>query len=252
MKIRLKFKNDEESNLLLKDEYMVIAIHGYSLESCSYGIFNDELVGTWVGSSAVEVIDEDRSELIQKGAYYIHKRLDELLPHSGGTLFLYGYRFCSKVYRFFEEYHYEIPESYRNTLLNEQYKMNLIDGYLMAVNHYMMVKFEGGCYYENFRFYKGESIDKIVLKEDDHMEEFNIGSSDGYKSVLFRFIEKTLYDKEPGEEKSKYLCQSLLSLIEALFIYDIDKMYTYQSFYDDCLIIKYQNEYYYLNKFWFG
>lgn len=130
--------------------------------------------------------------------------------------------------------------------------MNIIDGYLMAVNHYMMVKFEGGCYYENFSFYKGEAVEKIVLEDGDHLEKLNINGYSEYANVLRSFIVNALYDKKPGEEKSKNLCKSLFRLIDAIFVYDIDTMYAYRNFYDDCIIMEYQNEYYYLNKFWSG
>lgn len=256
MKIRLKFKNDKKLNLLPKDEYRVLAREKNLKGRYNYTLFNDDLQAIRVSENKVEITDPDMSDMVQRNdlsyeqEFYINEFFVQLIPLERGQRVSTDHIWmASKAFRYFEKYKYEIPDVYRDKALNENYKMNLIEGYLVAVNHYMTVKFDGGCYYENFRFYKGKAVNEIILKKIDHLEELNI---DEYKSALMSFIEKVLYDKEPGEEKSKSLCQSLFSFIDALFIDDIEKMYSYRNSYDDCIVIKYQNEYYYLNYFWFG
>lgn len=256
MKIRFKNKEVAIQENFHKEEYKVLAREKNLKGRYNYTLFNDDLKAIRVSENKVEITDPDMSDMVQRNdvsyeqEFYINEFFIQLIPLEQGQRINTDHIWmASKAFRYFEKYKYEIPDSYREKALNENYKMNLIEGYLVAVNHYMMVKFDGGCYYENFRFYKGKVVHEIILKKIDYLEELNI---DGYRNVLMNFIEKGLYDKEPGEEKSKYLCQSLFSFIDALFIDDIEEMYSYCNSYDDCIVIKYQNEYYYLNYFWFG
>lgn len=256
MKIRFKDKELAKRTNLLQDEYRVVVKEGHPKIGYTYTFFNENLQEMKVGDNNVEIIDHDMSDMVQRNdlgyghEFYINELFIKLIPLELGNFITTSNIWqASKAFRYFEKYNYQIPDSYRDRVFNENYKMNLIEGYLLAVNHYIIEKFREDKYreYEGLEFYKWKSIDEIILKEGEHLEELDV---DGYKSLLLNFIEKALFDKEPGEERSKFLCKSFFQLIDALFVYDISKIYSYRTIYDNYFVIEYQNEYYYLNSFW--
>lgn len=256
MKIRFKNKEIALKTNLFQDEYRVVAKEADLGGGYTYIFFNENLQEMSVQDIHVEITDDDMSDMVQRNdlgyghKFYINEFFIKLIPLEPGQIITTTHIWqASKAFRYFEKYNYEIPDSYRDRVFNEDYKMNLIEGYLLAVNHYIIEKFRDDEYreYEGIEFYKWKPIDEIILKEGEYLEELDV---DGYKSLLLSFIEKALFDKEPGEEKSKFLCRSFFQLIDALFVYDISKIYSYRTFYDNYFVIEYQNEYYYLNSFW--
>ncbi|MGH1516001.1 hypothetical protein [Chryseobacterium sp. JK1] len=256
MKIRFKNKELITRPHLLQDEYRVIikekTLQGYYC----YTFFNDQLHELTVNENEVEVTDHDMSDMIQRNdlgygrELYINEFLIKLLPlQPGQFISTRSLWTAGKLFRYFEKYNYEIPDSYKEKVLNESYKMNLIEGFLMAINPYMERKFKGGNYFESFELYKGKAVSEIDLKINDSLNELD---RKDYKDLLKYFIEKALYDTDDNEMHSKNFSSTLFVLIDSLFVYDITRIYSYKTFYDNCFVIEYQNEYYYLNQFWWG
>lgn len=256
MKIRIKNKEITTSAKLFQNEYRVVAKEKDIQGEYRYTYFNDELQVMIISDHQVEITDPDMSDMIQRNdlgygsEFYINEFFIQLIPLERGHIISTGHIWhASKTFRYFEKYNYQIPDSYRDKALNENYKMNLIEGLLMAINPYMEKKFIGGHYFEYFRFYKGKPVTEIELKINDTLEELNIKE---YKQLLKNFIEKSLCDTPENAEHSKNFSCTLFTLIDSLFIYEITRIFSYKTFYDDCFVIEHQNEYYYLNQFWWG
>lgn len=256
MKIRFKDKEMAKRTNLFQDEYRVVVKEGNPEMGYTYTFFNESLREMQVGDNYVEIIDPDISDMVQRNdlgygnEFFINELFIELIPLDPGNFITTSNIWqASKAFRYFEKYNYQIPDSYRERVFNKEYKMNLIEGYLLAVNHYIIEKFREDkyCEYEGLEFYKSKAVNEIYLKDHDSLEELDVNE---YRRLLSGFIEKALFDKEPGEERSKLLCRSFFQLIDALFVYDISKIYSYRTLSDNYLIIEYQNEHYYLNSFW--
>ncbi len=189
-----------------------------------------------------------RNDLSYGLEFYINEFFIECIPLEPGQIITIEEIWqASKAFRYFEKYNYEIPESYREKALNENYKMNLIEGFLMAINLYMERKFMGGDYYEYFKFYKGKAISEIKLDSKGSLKELKAAE---YKILFKNFIEKSLHDNPDNEENSRRFSDTLFTLVDSLFIYDITRIFSYKTMYDDCFVIEYHGEYYYLNQYW--
>lgn len=256
MKIRFKNKEMALKTNLLQDEYRVVAKEADLGGGYTYVFFNENLQEMSVQDTHVEITDDDMSDMVQRNdlwygrEFYVNELLmNQIELKQGHIISTRTVWLASKAFRYFEEYNYEIPDTYRDRVFNENYKMNLIEGFLMAVNPYMERKFAGGNYFESFEFYKGKAISEIELEINDSIEELNVIE---YKQLLKSFIERYLHDTEGNTENSKAFSNTLFALIDALFIYDITRIFSYKTFYDNCFVIEHQNEYYYLNQFWWG
>lgn len=250
--MKIRFKNKE----LSKGEYRVVAKSADLSGGYTYIYFNENLQEMRVRDCDMEITDHDTSDMVQRNdlnygkEFYINEFITQLIPLHPGCILSTGHIWlASKLFRYFEKYNYEIPDSYRSKVLNENHKMSLIEGFLMAINPYMERKFIGGHYFEYFEFYKGKAISEIELKINDSLEELNVTE---YKTLLKAFIEKSLNDTYDNEEISKNYAGALFSLVDSLFIYEITRIFSYKTFYDDCFVIEHQNEYYYLNQYWWG
>ncbi len=254
MKIRFKNREAAIKGNLYKDEYIVLAREKNLKGRYNYIFFNDDLQTIRVGEYKVEVTDPDMSDMVQRNdlsyeqEFYINEFFIQLVPLEQGQIITTEQIWpASKAFRYFEKYNYEIPDSYRDKALNKNYKMNLIDGFLIAINLYIERKFMGGDYYEYFKFYKGKTISEIQLNSKDNIEELNAAE---YKNLFKIFIEKTLYDTPDNEENSRRFSDTLFTLVDSLFIYDITRIFSYKTTDADCFVIEYQNEYYYLHQYW--
>lgn len=256
--MKIRFKNREQAALshFFKDEHKVVikqmTLQGYY----TYTLFNENLNEITVNENQVEITDHDMSDMIPRNdlaygkEFYINRLLIELIPlQPGQFISTQSLWVAGKLVRFFEKYNYEIPDSYKDRVLSEDHKMSLIEGFLMAINPYMERKFIGGNYFEYFEFYKGKAVSEIELKINDSLEELNITE---YKTLLKAFIEKSLNDTYDNEVISKNYSATLFALVDSLFIYEITRIFSYKTFYDNCFVIEYQNEYFYLNQYWWG
>lgn len=256
MKIRIKNKEKAILSKLCKDEYRVVTKHEDLEGGYTYLIFNENFQEMMLKDDLVEITDNDMSNMIQRNDlwygrnFYVNEFLVNLLQLEPGSHISIGHIWsASKAFRYFEKYNYEIPDHYKNTALNEKYKMNLIEGFLMAINPYIERKFIGGNYFESFEFYKGKAVSEIKLKLGESLTELDVVE---YKDLLKSFIEKYLHGTQHNEENSKMFAGTFFVLIDSLFIYDITRIFSYKTFYNNCFVIEHQNEYYYLNKFWWG
>lgn len=191
MKIRIKNKEKAILAKLCKDEYRVVAKQEDLEGGYSYLIFNENFQEIRLKDNTVNVTDDDMSDMIQRNDlwfgrnFYVNELLMNLLQLGpGGYVSINHIWLASKAFRYFEKYNYEIPDSYRNTALNESHKMALIEGFLMAINPYLERKFIGGNYFESFEFYKGKAVSEIELKLGESLTELDVVD---YKDLLKNF-----------------------------------------------------------------
>lgn len=120
----------------------------------------------------------------------------------------------SKLSKYFTGNHYSIPDKYRDTVLSVNYKMNLIEGYLMFANSYINNKNRDSNYRDELFFYRSNNFDALVseiFKEGKKIAQLD---TQNYKSLLKAFIGKHLYDEIANESKSMGLCTQLFNLID--------------------------------------
>lgn len=258
MKVSIKNTDETLMSGFTSESYRIV-YYAMGLDNgVMYGFFNDELRICNMLESSLIFIDDDKSNFIQRDelnwgrTFFIDSTLSECINLQYNYLELSSETvwFKSKLIPFFLNNNYKITESFKNTALNEVYKLNLIEGYLMFVNRYISPKFIGGHYFERLDFYKANSHNSVAEIESE--AELTKLDRSNYNTLLINHISSALYEKEFGEEQSQGYISELFCLIDSIFIEEIDDIYSYQTHYDSCLVIKYKDELYYLNKNWEG
>lgn len=240
---------------LEQESYQVLAYGAFDEISKFFLIANDNLHIMNFDQTALEIIDEDLSEYIQKNElnynkeFYIHRDLLESVSdfENYHQILVDNIWERSKISNFFIKNNYLIPNSYKNTVLNLEYKQNLIEGYLIFANHYINIKNQIGDYWDELFFYVTESFETIVDDSDKKVEKLDLLD---YKMYLQNFIRANLYDEEQNEVKSIDMSKSLFKIIDSIFLNQIESIYIIETFYDNVFAIKYENKYYCLNKSW--
>lgn len=223
-----------------------------------YGFFNDDLRVCNMLESSLVIIDHDKSNFVQRDelnwdrTFFIDKLLNEVIDikYNYHELASETVWFKSKLIPFLQNNNYIITENFKNTVLNETYKLNLIQGYLIFANRYLAPKFDGGHYFERLDFYKAGSHNSVAEIESE--TDLTKLDKSNYKNLLINHISSALYEKEFGEEKSQGFISELFCLIDSIFIEGIEDLYSFQTHYDSCLVIKHKGQLYYLNKNWEG
>jgi hypothetical protein len=258
--MRVKLKNIENKILpgFESESFMVIYFALGLDNQIMYGFFNDELMICNMLESSLIIVDEDKTDLIQRNelnynrTFFLNKLLSEMFDFKNHYIEISdnGIWRKSKMSKFFNIYNYTLTEDYIKTALNEEYKLNLIEGYLMFANEYIIRKFEGGHYFERLDFYK----EKTLQAGAQIKSEFELVKVDksNYKKLMLDLISSTLYEVEIGEEKSQAYITDLFCLIDSIFIDEISELFTFETHYDNCIVIKYNGILYYLNKNWYG
>lgn len=132
-------------------------------------------------------------------------------------------------------------------MLNEDNKLSRIEGFLLFTNHYLYEKFWDDKYRESLEFYKSKSLEYLMEKKLKDPVYINVNN---YKDELLKFIEKAFTKETILQGESKYYSKTLSSLINGLFIKEITSVQRLESFYDDCFIVEYENNYYILSNCW--
>jgi hypothetical protein len=256
--MRVKLRESISRSGFTSESYMVIYYALGMDNQIMYGFFNDDLMVCNMLESSLIIVDNDKEDLIQKDnlnynrTFFINKLLYEIfdLKDSYVQIQTHVIWYRAKLYLFFKAYNFRLTEHYLATALNEQYKLNLIEGFLLFANQYIVGKFEGGHYFEKLDFYKANTFQSWV--EVNSESELVILDKTNYKQLILDLISDTLYQDEIGEEKSVGYVTDLFMLIDSIFIEPIDDIYKFETHYDNCLVIKYKEELYYLNKNWYG
>ena len=243
---------------LAKESYFVIVYGEYDQNSKIFIIANDDLELIEPSDEVVEIIDFDLTDYTgQETKYNLTKLLisNIFLKHSIKTKHYGDIKSAdiwtrSKLSNFFVENNFLIPQSYKDKVLSVNYKLNLIEGFLMFAELYINNKNKSDSYSDSIYFYVSDSYDKIIeerFKDDMKVDIIDLSK---YESELYNFISKYLYDEKENEEKSIAICTQLFKLIDSIFINKISNIFHIDTFYDEVLVIEYENKFYCLSKTW--
>ena len=254
MKIKYLLKDQAEKAKLLKEEYEVLAYGQYNDKMKIFLFPNDELEIYDMDESSVEIVDNDLSQ---------YSRMDNL--NAGNELFIknqlvkYLDNFYttgdiksnhiwnrSKIANFFLEQGYEIPELYHSTILNENYKINLLNGYLKCFNTMVKQLNKGPNRHIDYYFSKSET--KLGFLKDESETDIpteripNIN----YNLELRNFLSEVLTKNE------NVTIEELLKLIDSLFLNHISSIFKLYPWGEETISIKYENNYYSIRKMTYG
>lgn len=248
--MKVRFKNRDDFGRL--ESYQVIGF-GLNLDNSEfYLIANDNFQIINLSLEIFEVIDSNlddykrRDELNYGRKFYLEKGLSQLHKTTESYAFLDNPK---RNFKYFEEKKYPISEWYIKNVLNEEKKINEIQGFIACINIYIDRKFGKDHYREAFDFSKTDNLNHLIK---DIIEEPIHFKTENYKDFFEDFIKNGLYDEEIGEEKSQGFVYALFKLIDDIFLREIMSVQRIQTFYDDCFIIEYENHFYILNKYWWG
>lgn len=252
MKVSYKFHDKKEFAKLEREYYTVLA-YGYN----TFLIANDEL---FIGNSDplfFEIIDNDLSDYVNKKGLlykdqelYIHKSLEPYLTDSDDYLRLTSREIWnrSKISNFFTQNEYTITESYKKTVLSTNYKINLIEGFLIFANDFINSKFinKSGSYNENLYFYVVENIEDLLNFKYSKISNIEKTS---YQKDLQYFIEETLLDDYNNKKKSSIHCLKLFYLIDSIFLDDVSSIQLINNGAEEYFVIEYLKKFYILMKY---
>ncbi len=257
--MKVKFKNIEpnQGDPKLRREYEILAF-GEIEEIQIFLIANDQLTICEYDQNHVIITDNnleaytDAPFLNNGHKFLVREALLKFCSHFKNYEELKTNHIWnkSKIARFFTTNRFEIPNLYNETILNETYKLNLIEGYILSLNNYISIKHKS-CYSEEFVFNKNINefafIDKYLDNEYTKIETFDIGE---YKPLMLNFLSETIYLTTPNEPESAPMILEFFKLIDSIFMFKIETLKRINTFYDDVIEIKYGNYYYQINKVW--
>jgi hypothetical protein len=266
MKVSIQNKEQAIKAGFSNESYLVIAYGENPGSGLFYLLINDKLHICRLDSTSIQIIDNDTSEFVQQNKlnfnrqFFMLKIFLEIFPNAENYFIINTEHIwnSSKLFPFFKLYNYKLTDRYIKTAVSEEYKFNLIEGYLLFANAYILKKFEGGHYFEEFEVEKAISFkelqefnDKTNSNEytDIKIKELDIKN---YKAELIDFISAYLNENFEKEEKSKPYVYELFQLFDSIFIHKIGNIFLCVTHYNHSFIVYYSGHYYYLTKFWYG
>lgn len=257
MRAKYKYKDKKEIAKLNEDSYEVLGFGKSNNELYPIIILNDELEFCNFSKDAIEIIDDSEIGYIQVnklcyGAEFflktdLAKYCTEFESYS--DLQIRHIWNKSKLINYFIESKYKIPFELRKTALNIEYKVNLIQGYILAVNNYVSIKFKHGGW-ELFYFRQLDELTEHIperFRDDMEIKELNVKD---YKKIVYDHLDKVIYLKKQGEKESIKMVKELYRLIDSIFINQIESIHQVITFYENEIIIKYESKFYSLSIEW--
>ena len=261
MKVKFKNISDTEADDFFESEHLVLAYSVLDDKTKRFLIADRELEIIEPYDKNLEITDPDLSEynnypkLNYDKEFYVHRNF---LPFAKQFERYHDIKIDSiwiksKLHNFYLEKEYKLTNHYVETVLNENYKLTLIKGFLTFANHYINKNNKGSSYRNHFHFEKTLNLSAIIpenLKDNQHykFEQLEISK---YENELMTFItEKLYYNEEKDMVKDKDLIRDFFELIDSIFIDSIEELYRIKTFYDDRFVIKYNQKFYFLNYDW--
>ncbi len=251
MKIEYLNKERAEKAKLAKKYYEVLA-YGQQNSSLKTFLFpNDELEIYDMDQSSVKIIDKNLSE---------YKRIDEL--NGGRELYvksdlikylsefksIYEIKSAhlwnkSKIAEYFVSKNYEIPKAYRDSVLNETYKLNLIQGFLKCVNQLLIYKNGESNLWEEFYFSISDTELGYLRAKPKFETQQEIISIKELESTIVKFAKDVIPE---AEEK---ISDELFKLIDSIFMKEIKSLKKIYNWSEEVICVGYGRKYYSLRKF---
>lgn len=259
--MRIEYKSNERKRAgrMEKGNYDVLAFGKYNTDTNIFLFADDDLIIRNIDPSVINVIDDNLSEYSRMdhlnfgNEFYVSNSfLPFLFPFDDyyGQLTYTDIWTLSKLAPFFLKNNYYIPNKYMDTVLNEDYKMNLIEGFLFSSTHYINIR-NTTDYKESLRLTVSNTMDGHVedqfKKEDWKVEILN---PIDYQKYVFDFLKNALFLRKPGDEESKAMVNHLFKLFDSIFMSNISEMYFIHYFYEDGFVVRYQDKFYGISKGW--
>ncbi|MCD0479087.1 hypothetical protein LPB90_11500 [Chryseobacterium sp. LC2016-29] len=181
-----------------------------------------------------------RDDLNGGKEFYLESKMSDLRKDLNS---FYDIESPYKNFKYFENKGYPISDGYERKILNEQSKLDRIEGFLTFANLYLLKKTGVDSYSEGFEFFKNNSLKYFLEKKTEEPYHVEV---EKYENLLVNFIEKLLRE----EEKSNYYAEMLAGLVKAIFLREITSVQRIKTFYYDCFVIEYENNFYSLCKYW--
>ncbi len=168
MKISYKFKDKAARVKMQDDAYNVLGYGVRRDQQKMYFVANDDLQILQFDETGVTVLDNDLSGYIRKDElnygqeFYIQQDLYRYMSgfESCHSLQIADIWHSSKLAKFFISQNYSIPENYKETVLNKNYKTALIKGFLMFSDTYINFK-NNSDYWDDLIFMQSHDLDSL-------------------------------------------------------------------------------------------
>ena len=210
MKVKYKYEDKKEIAKLTKESYEVLGYGENNNEIFPIIILNDDLEFCNISEEAIEFVDESKEEYNQinrlcYGAnFYLKKELINYCKEfeSYADLQTKHIWHRSKLVNYFIKSNYNLTPELKKTVLNIDYKVTLIQGYILAVNNYISIRYQKGGW-ELFYFRQLDELTKHIperFRDEMQVEELNVND---YKEILNNHLERVIFIKTQGEKESK-------------------------------------------------
>jgi len=257
VKIKFNHKTIVNKDESLRPEYEVLVFGQFNDEYEIYIIANEQLSICEYDQSSIIITDNNLESYVEANYLNYGRKLlikKSLLKYCSnfenyGDLKTNHIWNKSKTARYFVSNQYEIPPNFKETVLSEKYKMNLIEGYLMNLNNFIGIRNQTD-YFEDIYFNKSNEEFGFLetrFQKDMKIEKLRL---EDYKQIIQNFLNETIYIKEPNEKETQPMVKSLFKLIDSLFMHKIESIKRVKTFYHDAIEIEYGGNYYSINKIW--
>ena len=255
MKVKYRYTERKAKAKLNKESYEVLCFGEIDGKIQPIMIVNDELEFYSMADEAIEIIDTSKSgyEMVKELGYgsefFLKKDLVQYCKEFEAYTDLQTNHIWnkSKLINYFLNSDYEIPAKIQETTLNTEYKINLIQGYIMAVNNYISIRNKYG-FWEIFFFRQLDSLTGHLDEEDQNDIEITELETNDYKNILLNHLSQTIYLNQIGEKESIDMFTELFKLIDSIFINNIDSIHKVESNREEEITVKYESKYYSISR----
>ena len=255
MRLKYRYTERKVKAKLSEESYEVLGYGEIDGKIQPIIIVNDELEFYSMADEAIEIIDKSKNgyELVKELGYgsefYLKKDLIQYCQEFEAYTDLQTNHIWnkSKLINYFLNSGYKIPAKVQKTTLNTEYKINLIQGYIMAVNNYISIRNKYG-FWEILFFRQFDSQVGHLEEEDQSSIEITELETNDYKNILIKHLSQTIYLNTIGEKESIDMFTELFKLIDSIFINNIDSIHKIESNREKEISIKYESKYYSISK----
>ncbi|WP_294316009.1 hypothetical protein [uncultured Chryseobacterium sp.] len=247
MKVRCKRELPNFKNL---EEYLVIGFGLHKNKSRFYLIVDDNFAVGYGILKHFDIIDDTtdgytrRDDLNFGREFYLESEMNNSRKDLSNY---WEINHPYENFRYFANKKYPVSVDYEKTIFNEENKLSRIEAALLFINQHLYEQFWDNTYREELEFYRRNSLDDLLEKKVKEPGAIDITD---YKDQLLTFIKKAFTVGGRSMDKPDDYAQTLSGLISALFVNEVVSVQRFESFYEDCFIIEYENCYYILSRYW--
>lgn len=243
------------------EDYLIIAYKENTYQSAietRYLVLNDDFLLQYVDSTQFCLTDSDKSNFIQVQTKDTHYKLyfdkdylevfNKSLTQSDMLEFNFEIWDRTWLAKSLRNNGIELNETLTNAIVNEQYKLSLIEGFLMFANEYINFGKDSDAFYEITFYY--EFKDKTRLRFEK--ENFKIIEQDKIYAYLVNIFESYIFNGKEIENWdgviSDKVVRKIYLLIDCIFVDGVNAVYTFnEGPWTSLTIFEYKDKYYVLD-----